>query len=154
MADSSILERILLLDLDRGGEIVAQYNPKEFQVDKAATWNVTPSKGDVPELTFASSDPKTLAFELFFDGYEQREDVQKLYVGPLQRLTLVMASDQGEQWMRPPRVALIWGRDVRFQGVIQSISTKYTMFLPGGVPVRATCAVKMMEVGRAHGRKA
>jgi hypothetical protein len=35
-----------------------------------------------------------------------------------------------------------------FRGVIESLQTKYTMFLPNGTPVRATCNVKIKEAAR------
>ena len=35
-----------------------------------------------------------------------------------------------------------------FEGVIASLTTKLTMFMPSGLPVRATCGVKIMEAAR------
>jgi hypothetical protein len=37
------------------------------------------------------------------------------------------------------------GKLPEFQGVIESVSTNYTMFLPDGTPVRATCRVAIRE---------
>ena len=58
---------------------------------------------------------------------------------------------------RPTLVQVRWGNpDLPiFEGVIESVSTKLTMFLPSGTPVRATCNVKMMEAQRSFqaGRK-
>ncbi len=162
------LEKLTLVNLDRSGQVVAQYNPKEFQLDKAASWSPTASRGDQPELTFQGSNPRTLQLELFFDTYETGEDVHARYVGPLQELALVMPpnpatgrSDEADK--RPPRVAVIWGgggpggpagghRLPRFIGVVESVAAKYTMFLPDGTAVRATCAIKLLEADRASFR--
>jgi hypothetical protein len=39
-----------------------------------------------------------------------------------------------------------WGATVeKFRCVIESLSTKYTMFSDDGVPLRATCTVKLKE---------
>ena len=42
-----------------------------------------------------------------------------------------------------------WGGLPAFEGVIASVSVKYTMFLPSGIPVRATTSVSVKEAGRA-----
>ena len=44
---------------------------------------------------------------------------------------------------------VVWGDDMqKFIGVVESVSTKYTMFMPGGRPVRATASVKLIEAER------
>ena len=52
-----------------------------------------------------------------------------------------------EDKKRPPKVGVRWGvgKLPEFQGVIESVATKYTMFLPDGTPVRATCRVTIRE---------
>ena len=152
------LAKLTIINLDQlvardrpGRDLEAQYNPKELAIDHAVTWTPDPtSKGDHPELTFTSGGARTLALELFFDTYEKGGDVQKEYVGPLQELLLVMSTTQGEAKKRPPRVTIVWGEDLpRFVGVVASVNVKYTMFLPTGRPVRATCAVKLIEGARS-----
>ena len=47
---------------------------------------------------------------------------------------------------RPHRCVVKWGSTVpSFRCVIESVSTKYTMFTDDGTPVRATCTVKLKE---------
>ena len=153
------LDEVVSRDMPSFG-LVAQYNPKEIQIDHQVKW--TPSstnKGDHPEMTFGGGNARSLQIELFFDTYDTPDptephpavpfDVHKKYVSKLQELMLVMSESRGEEMQRPPRVQLVWGDDLpRFIGVIESVSTKYTMFLPGGRPVRATCSVKMLEADR------
>jgi len=50
-------------------------------------------------------------------------------------------------------VLIIWGGLPAFEGVIESVGTKYTMFLPNGTPVRATCTVKFKEASRLSFKK-
>ncbi len=151
------LEKCTLIALepesDFKGELVAQYNPKEIQIDKAASWAESKtSTSDQPHLEFTSSGTRSLSLELMFDTYEDGTDVHALYVAELIKLVSVMKpGSEKEQERRPPRVKFLWGFQglPGFIGVIESVSTKYTMFLPGGRPVRATCTVKMKEANRA-----
>lgn len=159
----SLLAKLAIVNLDEivsrdqpSDGIVAQYNPKEIQVEHQVTWNPsTTNQGDHPELTFGGGSARSLQIELFFDTFEpdpvsgKVEDVHEKYVKHVQALMLVMSTSRGEEMQRPPRVQLLWGDDLpRFIGVVASVSTKYTMFLPGGRPVRATCTVKMIEADR------
>jgi hypothetical protein len=65
-----------------------------------------------------------------------------------------MSQTRGEELQRPPRVALVWGEDLpRFVGVVASVNVKYTLFTPGGRPVRATCAVKFIEAARSSEKR-
>jgi hypothetical protein len=51
-----------------------------------------------------------------------------------------------ENERRPHRCVVKWGKTVNgFRCVIESLSTKYTMFSDAGVPLRATCTVKFKE---------
>ncbi len=94
--------------------------------------------------------------ELLFDTYEERTpdgravDVTVSHVSKLMRLISVMDHDGEEIHKRPSVVQVRWseGEYPIFEGVLQSVTTKYTMFSPCGKPVRATCAVKIMEASR------
>lgn len=41
-----------------------------------------------------------------------------------------------------------WGGTPGFQGVVESLSVKYTMFMPDGTPARATVGLKMRQANR------
>lgn len=146
------VERVQIIDLDRGTVLAAQYNPKEVQVDRTASWTETPNRnGNQPELTYGSTTARSLSFELLFDTYESGADVHERYVRHLVGLMDVIDSSPGarEDQKRPPRVQLVWGRGMPpFVGVVASVSTKYTLFLPDGRPVRALCSCKFTEASR------
>ena len=110
------MQKLTIIDLDRGrgGGIVAQYNPKEIQVDKSASWAPsTNNSGNSPELQFTSTNARALTLELFFDTYEtsgpggKPYDVHEEYIKKLQLLTYVM-NPTGDEWeRRPPRVMVL-----------------------------------------------
>jgi nucleoid-associated protein YgaU len=46
---------------------------------------------------------------------------------------------------RPPKVMFTWG-GFKFTGFIESLTVRYTMFLPDGKPCRATANVSLKEL--------
>jgi hypothetical protein len=136
-------------DFQHGLEV--QYNPAQIQLEESASWTPDASRKDVtPALEFTGNASRTLSVELFFDGYEQRLDVKAAFVDPLGRLLQIKDPDGDEDRKRPPLIAFVWGSGrPAFVGVLASLSTKLTMFLPDGTPVRATCAVRILEATRA-----
>ena len=120
------------------------FNPKEVAIDKAVPWAKAPtSKGDEPDLEFTSSDGRSVQFELEFDGVAAKEDVYTKYIKPLEALTITDPDTK-----RPPMVSFVWGQDVSFKGVVSNMSTKYTMFLPDGTPVRATTSLTIKSASK------
>src|SRR3954471_12802856 len=142
----------LYIETDRkGDEIKAAagsrifFNPSQYTITKKVTWSEAkvPSL-DVPVQHFKSGEPRTLAMTLVFDTLEQRTDVREL-TGKLARLTEVTSDG------KPSVCKLFWGPDqqnaatLSFQGVIESLTQKFTLFLDNGTPVRATVDVTMKE---------
>lgn len=69
-------------------------------------------------------------------------------------LMKVEADEAEKDEQRPARVMIKWSRALpEFEGVLESLSVKYTMFSPSGVPVRATCSVKFKEANRLSFKK-
>ena len=130
--------------------VTAMFNPKELQIDKTVPWTKAPhSGGDQPSLEFSAGDGRVMSFELMFDGFETGTNVHTAFVDNLIKLTLAQDPNGAEDKKRPPKVGVRWGSGKlpEFQGVVETVSTKYTMFLPDGTPVRATCRVAIREAG-------
>ena len=148
------LEKIVIGSLDDPGKgIEAQYNPKDIAIEQSQTWNAHPNKGNLPDLAFGGGGGRTMTLELFFDGFEAGQSVQPA-IDALIELSRVRDLDSSQDRMlRPHVVAVVWGDPKQggmasLRGVIESISTKLTMFTPGGAPVRATCSLKVREVAK------
>ena len=156
---------IFTLDKTKDVQVEAQYNPKEIQVDKAVAWskkegNTAPS--DQPLLEFSGGQGRTMSLELLFDGYEEDKNVHTEYVVKLLEMASIIKADGDAEQKRPPLVGVVWGgvkkdwkdgvtgknSQLPFKGVIESLSTKYTMFAADGKPVRATCTVKLKEADK------
>jgi hypothetical protein len=133
--------------------VIAHFNPKEVSVDRAVPWQKQKKKGPA-DLEFTGGEPKTMSFELLFDGFESNTSVQT-EIAKLHQLTDVVPALR-----RPPKVKVVWGTPKdsagrgdesvgggipSFQAVIESVAVKYTMFTPDGTVVRATATVKFKE---------
>lgn len=150
--------------------ISAQYNPKELQIEKQITWeghkdrnNQSKKKQDKSkqdDLEFKGSPPRSMTIELFFDGYEVGESVEPDIIKLEQ-----MASVQGpeapadeESKRRPHHCVITWGASSGgmrpFRCVIDALTVKYTMWDHGGMPLRATCTVKVKEALKMIGSQA
>ena len=146
--------KVAIIGMEINVDLVAQFNPKEVQIDKSANWSPVDEakmKQNGSDLRYEGTKPtpRTLSMELLFDGYEDNVDVSITYVAKLMQLINVMDPDgNDDDRKRPSIVQVVWPHPdkSKFQGVLQSVSTKYTMFNPDGKPVRATCSIKIMEV--------
>lgn len=129
-----------------GEPVEMLFNPTELAVDKSVPWQKAPtSEGDAPDLEFTSADGRSLSFELVFDTFETKEDVHAKFIAGIEQLTLI-----DPNLKRPPLVKVVWGPGTpAFKGVIESLSVRYTLFLPDGTPCRATVNLKIKEASRA-----
>jgi nucleoid-associated protein YgaU len=132
------------------GCIVAMYNPISLTLSTSISWpNQLAAKRDCPEQQYVGADPSTLSIDLFFDTYDSprqiKQDVRD-YTNKLLELTRV----QGDKH-RPPICQLSWGKvDRFFQGVLQQMERRYTLFMEDGTPVRATvrCTFKQWRTNQ------
>jgi hypothetical protein len=125
--------------------MTVHFNPKEISIEKQVTWQ--PKEGaitDEPPEEFGKPTPASLSVTLHFDTYEQKASVKQKYTDPLSKLSRIMNQSK----KRPPLCMFSWG-EIQFQGVVESLTVKFTMFLSNGTPVRAECTLKMKEASQA-----
>lgn len=135
--------------VEKGGTIQVLFNPSEYSLERNVNYAEKQVMGlNAPILQFASGNSEKLSMSLFFDTYqpptiknpkENGTDVRKL-TKQIMELTQVKASLH-----RPPKVTFKWGT-LNFQGVLESVSQKFTMFLASGIPVRARLEVQFKEM--------
>jgi hypothetical protein len=132
------------MNVDKGTSHNVLFNPKEYSVQKSVQWEPHKAPGlDTPEQEFTSGNPSVLSVELFFDTYEEKKDVRKEHTEKIMQLALVDADKH-----RPPLVMFSWG-GFNFKGVVESLTLRYTMFLPDGKPCRATANLSIKEAQTA-----
>lgn len=159
--------KVSLMSLDTKEILYAQYNPKELQVDREVPWNQagdsntsTPPQNTAKtqtgiDLEFTGAKGRTVTLELLFDAVESgAEGGVSAQIAKLEEwASLKNPEEKDEEKRRPHWCVVSWGKTLKFSCVINSLSTKYTMFDAEGTPLRATCTVKLMEADSVSGKK-
>ena len=146
------LKRVLI-KTDANDEIKADstgpifFNPSEYTVQKKVNWTETKGRGlDLPQLQFDSGGFRSVSMSLVFDTYESGVDVRQ----KTKQVAQLAEVKEGKD--RPPLCTVFWGGDgvpftgLPFQGVVESLTQKYTLFSPDGTPVRATVEIQFKAV--------
>jgi len=148
--------KILTLDPKEADvRVVAQYNPKEVQIDQSMGWTDPPTKDRALGLEFGGKGPRTMSIELLFDGAEEARSVRR-ELDALEGLTHNLGTGKDAH---PPRITVLWGESAddslpRFPAVIESMSVKCQMFSADGKILRATATLKLKEAGTLGIKKA
>ena len=124
-------------------EIAALFNPNQLTIQKTANWRDAPAaQRDVPASQHTYADPARLTMDLFFDTYEAGTDVRE-HTAQIHHL---MTVERHGNMHRPPVCRLLWGRaGVFFQGVLEHLVQRFSLFLEDGWPVRATLGCTFKE---------
>lgn len=131
------------------------FNPKELTVEKSNQFAEVNIPGlPSPIFQFVRGNARSVTMDLLFDTYEEGIDVRVF----TDRITgwdagnmlsgLPNAAkglmDIDSDLHAPPVCMFIWGAFI-FQCIIERVTKKFTMFLPEGIPVRATLSVTLKE---------
>jgi hypothetical protein len=150
--------------------VKAQFNPKEIEIKRSISWakhaetgksNAKNKQEKGVHLEFTAGDGRSLTIELLFDAYEESAEASfkvdiAAQVKALETLASVrdMNPKAKEDKRRPHRCMVTWNSETfgtpGFSCVIDSLSTKYTMFDSKGKPLRATCTVSLKEANFLH----
>jgi len=146
-----------IVDIDHGTNVKCMFNPNDYSFSKQNNWTAGNSKGfNLAQYEFGSGQPTILQMQLFFDTYSNvksgsnsaPKDVRKEYTNAIWKMVKVdpsLASLSNSQG-RPPIVSFQWGSTWSFKSVITSISERFTLFMPNGMPVRSTLDVTFQQI--------
>jgi hypothetical protein len=133
------------------------FNPEEFTVEKSNQFAEVNIPGlSSPIYQFVRGNARSVSLELFFDTYENKliKDVRiftdritgwdagSMFSGLPNAVKGLMDIDSDLH--APPICLFVWGTFI-FQCIIERVSKRFTMFLPEGIPVRATLSVTLKE---------
>lgn len=121
-------------------EVPLRFNPTDYTLSKANNFADIAIPGlESPPIQFVRGAAETLSVTFLVDTSDTLEDVRARYVDKLRDLLRVNA-----ELHAPPIVRFVWDRDL-FEGVLESLDTKYVLFTPEGVPLRAELSAKLKE---------
>jgi nucleoid-associated protein YgaU len=130
------------------GTIEFQFNPKQLQITKTAKWKRSGQRNQrsssAPEFT--GSDPVKLSLEMFLDATEKMDNGVVTAVEKLFALVVPTAESLSSGKGCPPVVIFRWGGLTGFAAFATQVQVTYTLFTPGGTPVRATAQVQIEEL--------
>jgi len=151
-----MLEKAYLTRKDKPDVKVSYlFNPKELSVEKSNQFAEVNIPGlPSPIFQFVRGNARSVTLDLFFDTYEKGTDVREY-------TDQITGWDAGSMYSKlpkekkglmdidsdlhaPPVCLFIWGAFV-FQCIIERVTKRFTMFLPEGIPVRATLSVTLKE---------
>jgi nucleoid-associated protein YgaU len=124
-------------------ELTVLFNPNQITIQKTTNWREAPAmQRDVPTSQHTYAEPARLSMDLFFDTYEAATDVRR----HTEHIAYLMTVEKHGSMHRPPVCRLLWGKSgVFFQGVLQNLAQRFTMFMEDGSPVRATLSCVFKE---------
>lgn len=130
------------------GRIAFQFNPKDLTLSKSAKWgrgNQKASKSsDLPH--YQGPEPSKLSLEMFLDASDTHDDSVVKTVEQLFACCVPTAESHRQKLGCAPWVVFHWGSVSSFTAYIKSVSVKYTLFTPGGMPIRGTATVSLEEI--------
>lgn len=144
----------LTITTELGDVITALFNPERYTVSKSVQLAEVAIPGlDAPVVQFVRGQNEKVTMELFFDTTDSgmadsvkdvREKTNKVYK--------LLKVDGGLH--APPRFTLSWGNTGQLTShgtnippwlVLESISEEFSLFSPGGIPLRAKLNVSFRE---------
>ena len=142
------------------GSFQVPFNPTELSFQKQMRFAEIAIPGlDAPLQQFVRGEAEKLTLELFFDSTDQGTGLGATSVTSLTDKVFSMARIDPTSHA-PPVVKLTWSphfsgdsllpalsaqKRTSFEGVIESISQKFTLFSPEGIPLRATVNLTIRE---------
>ena len=138
----------------------AQFRPGDLQIDQAVPWVKHPNRAtsDELQLEFTGGEGRSSSMLLVFDASESGNTSVEVAIANLTMLATPTVHDPGVApantpgvLKRPHHCVLVFGRvfnQKSYKCVIESISTKISMFSPTGSPIRAHVTVKFKEASR------
>ena len=131
--------------------VETDYNPKEIALSRTVPWGIKNHVGkDALDPEFTGSQPRSLELELFFDAVEQGYPLQDIIVNLERMATPTDITSTDETKRRPHYCLVTWGQGERaafppMRCVIESVTTKITMFARDGAALRIVANLKVRE---------
>ncbi|MDX2161438.1 MAG: hypothetical protein SF162_08955 [bacterium] len=135
-----------IVNLSTKEEVRFMFNPFEYSLSKSNDWTKKPVMGqNLPQVVFEQGGAQQLSLTLHFDSYAEAKDV-RTYTNALWKMMMIDESKVNAKSGKaaPPPVEFQWGK-LFFKSIIVSLSQKFTLFDPSGVPLRCTVDITLQQ---------
>lgn len=138
---------VIKYDDKREEQVKVKFNPTEYSMESGNqySWQSIPGLSQ-PLVQFVSGEATTLNMELFFDTTDEY-NFRTSQVTDVREYTnkITAALNIDKDLHAPPTCTFVWG-SLNFNGVIEKISQRFTMFSGDGKPIRATLNVSFKSI--------
>lgn len=125
------------------------FNPKDYTITRRAGWTSNPAKKAAAPAEYLGAEPAQITVEMFLDENEQKNgDVSKTVQKLFDCLDPHKATGDSPS---APYVTFLWGKAIRFRGIVTSVTARYTLFRGQGTPVRGTATLTIKEMATPAG---
>jgi nucleoid-associated protein YgaU len=130
-----------------GSRITFLFNPLSYTIEKSAEWArySQPGQAQTALPIFKGSGPRTMNVEVLLDSTATsgsvQADVDLLFACCKPTLPSMLLQEPS-----PPLVMFGWGSTLGFLACMRSVRVEYSLFMPNGTPLRATCSLTMEEI--------
>lgn len=146
--------KMLTITPEKGTAFQVEYNPEKYTAARSVQFAEIAIPGlDAPVVQFVRGQSEKITLELFFDTTDQG------MVDPVTDVRTLTSQVYGLMEVRsdthaPPRLNLSWGQGGKLFNsmrtgspwcVLESASQEFTLFSPGGVPLRAKMNVSFRD---------
>jgi hypothetical protein len=135
-----------ITNLSTNKEVRFMFNPYEYTLTKQNSWEKKAVTGhNIPQVVFEHGGAESLSLTLYFDSLNDDADVRQ-YTAPLWHMMMIDSSTENPRSGKsaPPPVAFEWGK-LYFKAIITTMSEKFTLFDPNGVPLRCVVNVTLEQ---------
>ncbi|MEJ3746407.1 peptidase M23 [Actinomycetes bacterium KLBMP 9797] len=133
-----------------GGPVTFMFNPNQLSLSKSASWIPHVARGaeNVGIAEFGGSQPRTLDMEVFLDATDTHDRSVQQRVDALLTCCTPTKASIAAKAPSPPWVKFTWGQfqTVSFYSYVSQVNATYTLFTGNGTPLRATCALTLVEI--------
>jgi len=154
MAEQQTSYQRAQLEIEGQQPLPCWFNPSQYAISKANQWHAIPVVGaSLPAMQFGGGLARELTLELLFDASDNAsQDVRSVTDQLFLMMEVTEQAGGAANSGRPPTVVFSWGPMVSFKAVTRHLDVHYTLFRPDGTPIRAVCALTLVQVEKANSR--
>ena len=137
--------------IEGGDKLECWFNPTEYSIVKANTWNVQPVVGKaLPEAQYGGGAPRKVTLNLLFDDSDGKNgDVRHITNKLFEMMDVKEQFAANKNSGRPPMVEFGWGATATFKAVCDNLTVQYLLFRPDGTPTRAKATISLVQAETA-----